>query len=100
MLFIVPVLEVQHPCSDCLAVPNPGDIGLDPDGLVLEIWPLLEERDGHSLGYISDVDLVLDIPRDRVHAIPVEMGLGFSPDGVWDGHRDSGVPCLALMGQW
>lgn len=94
---LVPVIE--RPCSVCLAVPDPSDVGLGPDGFVLPIGPLLEERDGHSLGDISDADLVLDVPRDQAHAIMVEMGLGGCPDGVWNGHGDSGVPRLVLMGQ-
>lgn len=87
------VPAIQRPCSVCLAVPDPGDVGLGPDGLVLEIWPLLEERDGHSIGDVSDADLVLDVFGDPGCDVLVEMGLGFGPDGIWYGH---GVSCVFL----
>ena len=81
---LVPVIE--RPGSVRLAVPDSGDIGLDPDGLVLPMGPLLENRDGHSLGDVSNADLVLGMLGDKIDDVAVEMGLGFSPDVVWNGH--------------
>lgn len=62
--FLVPVLEIQRPFAVCLAVPDSGDVGLGPDAFVLPARPLLEQGDGHSLGYISDANLVLDALGD------------------------------------
>lgn len=62
--FLVPVLEIQRPFAICLAVPDSGDVGLGPAGLVLPTWPQLEQGDGHSLGDVSDADLVLDMLGD------------------------------------
>ena len=84
--FLVPVLEIQRPFAVSLAVPDSGHVGLDPDGLVLPARPLLEERDGHSLGYISDANLVLDMLGNQAYAILVEMGFGLVSDGIWNGH--------------
>ena len=84
--FLVPVLEIQRPFAVSLAVPDSGDVGLDPDGLVLPARPLLEQGDGHSLGDVSDADLVLDMLGDQANAILVEMGFGFCSDGIWNGH--------------
>lgn len=99
MTFVVPVPVMQRPGAVCLAVPGPDDVELRPDGLVLEIWPLLEERDDDSLGDIPDANLVLDVLGNQAYAVSVEMGFGSCPDGVWNGHWDSGIPSLALIGQ-
>lgn len=94
---LVPVIE--RPGSVCLVVPDPGYVGFGPDALVLEIWALLGERDGHSLGDVSDADLGLGGPGDEVDDIAVKMGFDGCPDVVWTGYGDSGVPSLALIGQ-
>ena len=84
--FLVPVLEKQRPFAVSLAVPDSGDFGLGPDGLVFPARPLLEQGDGHSLGDISDANLVLDVLGNQAHAILVEMGFGLGSDGIWNGH--------------
>ena len=86
MPFVVPVSAIQRPGSVCLVEPDPGDVGLGPDGLILPIGSLLEECDGHSVGDVSDADLVLSVRRDQIQDVAVEVGLGFSPDVVWNGH--------------
>lgn len=94
---LVPVLEIQRPFAVGLRIPDSGDIGLDPDGLVLPMGSLLEERDGHSLGDISDADLVLGVLGDQIHDEAVEMGFGGYPDGVWNGHWIFWVSLLELL---
>lgn len=84
--FSVLVSAIQRPGSVGLAVPDSGHVGLRPAGLVLPIEPLFEQRDGHSIGEVSAAELVLDVPRNPIHEEPVEMGLGGSPDGVWNGY--------------
>lgn len=58
---------------------------------------LLTGRDGHSLDDMPDADIVLGMLRDQAHAIPVQMGLGFSPDVVWNGHGVCDFLGLTLM---
>ena len=90
--FLVLVPAIQRPFAVSLAVPNSGDVEFRPEALVFPIGPLLEGGDGHSLGDLPDADLVLDVLGAKAHAIPVEMGLGFSPDVVWNGQGGSRFP--------
>ena len=48
--FPVLVPAIQRPGFISLAVPDPGDVGLGPDGFVLPTRPLLEERNGEGMG--------------------------------------------------
>lgn len=86
MPFLVPVLEIQRPFAVGLRILDFGDVGLGPDGLVLPTRPQLEQGDGHSLGDISDANLVLDVLGNQICDVLVEMGLGFGSDGIWNGH--------------
>lgn len=86
MPFVVPVPVMQRPGAVCLVIPDPGYVGFGPDGLVLPVWPLLEQGDGHCLGDVGDADLVLGVRGHQIHDVPVEMGLGGGSDGVWNRH--------------